>query len=249
MSKQPTLSGSNRFFSAFQRYITLTSTTKRHIHHLPLRAPKHSQPLPHSNYLPLRHASTSSSPSPPPFQKPSTPIYYDLFPRTLSLGPPPTGPFTIDPRALRREFLQLQALAHPDRHSGSNKARAEGTSALINTAYSTLLSPLKRAQYLLHLRGIDVAEDETAKVDDAELLMEVLEVRELIESAEEEGDLEELKRVNEGRRRESEGVLERAFREDDIEGAKRECVRLRYWENVRESLEAWERGKPVVLVH
>ena len=79
--------------------------------------------------------------------------------------------------------------------------------------------------------------------------MEVLEVREAIEAAEEEGELEGLKRVNEGRIRESEGVLGRCFEEDDIEGAKREVVRLRYWENVRESLEGWERGKPVVLVH
>ena len=79
--------------------------------------------------------------------------------------------------------------------------------------------------------------------------MEVLEVRETIESAEEEADLEGLKTVNDGRIRESEGVLERYFAEDDIEGAKREVVRLRYWENVRESLEGWEKGKPVVLVH
>lgn len=79
--------------------------------------------------------------------------------------------------------------------------------------------------------------------------MEVLEVREAIESAEEEGELEGMKGVNQGRIRESEEVLGRCFAEDDIEGAKREVVRLRYWENVRESLEGWERGKPVVLVH
>lgn len=79
--------------------------------------------------------------------------------------------------------------------------------------------------------------------------MEVLEVREAIESAEEEGELEGLKAVNQERIRESEGVLERCFGDDDIEGAKREAVRLRYWENVRESLEGWEKGKPVVLVH
>ena len=79
--------------------------------------------------------------------------------------------------------------------------------------------------------------------------MEVLEVREAIESAEEEGELEGLKAVNSARIRESEGVLERCFGEDDIESAKREAVRLRYWENVRESLEGWEKGKPVVLVH
>ena len=249
MAKQPTLSNSNRFFSAFQRYITLTSTAQPHLHHLPLQASKRPRPLYHPCYLPRRYASTDSDPSRPPPQRPSTPIYYDLFPKTLASGPPPKGPFIIDTRALRKEFLQLQALAHPDRHTGANKSRAEGTSALINAAYSTLLSPLKRAQYLLSLRGIDVAEDETAKVDDAELLMEVLEVREAIESAEEEGELEGLKAVNQERIRESEGVLERCFGEDDIESAKREAVRLRYWENVRESLEGWEKGKPVVLVH
>lgn len=99
------------------------------------------------------------------------------------------------------------------------------------------------------MRGIDVAEDETAKVDDPELLMEVLDAREEIENAREEGELEEMRRVNEERIEESEGVLDRAFRADDLVGAKEEAVRLRYWVNIRESLDAWERGKPVVLVH
>lgn len=58
---------------------------------------------------------------------------------------------------------------------------------MINEAYKTLQDPLKRAQYLLSLRGIDVAEDERLKVEDPELLMEVLEVRENIEAAQEEG--------------------------------------------------------------
>ena len=44
-------------------------------------------------------------------------------------------------------------------------------------------------------------------------------------------------------------VLERAFEEDDVEVAKREAVRLRYWVNVKESLDGWERGKRVVLEH
>ena len=79
--------------------------------------------------------------------------------------------------------------------------------------------------------------------------MEVLEIREAIERAEKEDELEGLKTVNQGLIRESEGVLERCFGEDNIEGAKREVVRLRYWENIRETLEGWEKGKPVVLVH
>ena len=94
-----------------------------------------------------------------------------------------------------------------------------------------------------------MAEDETAKVEDTELLMEVLEMRERIEAVEEEEGLLEMKEVNAGRIEESVEVLEEAFKKDDMERAKEEAVRLRYWVNIRESLDAWERGKPVVLVH
>jgi len=99
------------------------------------------------------------------------------------------------------------------------------------------------------MRGIDVAEDETAKVEDPELLMEVLDTREEIENAREEEELGELKRVNDERIEASEKTLERAFREDDMQLAKSEAVRLRYWVNIKESLDGWEKGKPVVLVH
>ncbi len=175
--------------------------------------------------------------------------YYELFPQTLSAGTPPQGPFHIDPSKLRREFLQLQAKAHPDRHPQAAKVKAEATSAFINEAYKTLLSPLQRAQYLLSLRGLDVADDESAKTDDSELLMVVLEAREEIEEAEEEEQLKPLKMANDARIKESLEVLERAFREDDLTTAKMEAIKLKYWTNIKESIDAWERGKPVILVH
>jgi molecular chaperone HscB len=134
-------------------------------------------------------------------------------------------------------------------HPQSDKKRAEALSSRINEAYKTLQNPLLRAQYLLSLRGIELAEDETAKVEDPELLMEVLDAREAIEEAEKEEDLVEMKEVNEARIRDSEKVLEKAFAEDDVEGAKSEAVRLRYWVNIRESIDAWEKGVPVVLQH
>lgn len=86
-------------------------------------------------------------------------------------------------------------------------------------------------------------------MDDPELLMEVLEARERIEEAEKEEDLGEMKRVNEERIGESTRVLEQAFREDDLEKAKGEAVKLRYWVNIRESIDGWEKGVPVVLQH
>ena len=175
--------------------------------------------------------------------------HYEMFPGTVPMGPPPKGPFVIDVRRLRKEFIQLQAKAHPDRHQGADKARAEGASARINEAYKTLQNPLLRAQYILALRGVNVAEDETAKIDDPELLMEVLETREEIEAAEDENELNPLKERNDSRIEESEKALDAAFKADDIKTAEEEAVKLRYWINIKESLDAWEKGQPVVLVH
>lgn len=245
----PLLLNRQRFFLRFHRYISTTPTPHTSTHHpRPPSAQATTVPPPHQP--PYRSASTSH----PPPSAPPLP-HYALFPQTLPHGAPPRGPFALDPRLLRREFLQLQSRAHPDRHAGPDKARAEGTSALINDAYRTLSSPLLRAQYLLAARGVDVAGDEGAKMggdgnaEEAELLAEVLEVREAIEAAGQEAELEGMKVGNEGRVRESERVLGEAFKRDDVEGARREAVRLRYWTNIKEALDAWEMGKPVVLVH
>ncbi|KAH0565273.1 hypothetical protein GP486_001338 [Trichoglossum hirsutum] len=175
--------------------------------------------------------------------------FYEIFPQSLSSGPPPRGPFSINLQQLRKEFLQLQQNAHPDRHPPEVKHRAEATSAHINEAYRTLQDPLLRAQYLLSLRGFDVAHDETAKLDDCELLLEVMEMREKIEAAEEEEQLLPLKKINDTRIDESVKVLEDAFKVDDMVTAKEEAVKLRYWINIRESLSSWEKGRPLILEH
>ncbi|KAK3366863.1 hypothetical protein B0T24DRAFT_369980 [Lasiosphaeria ovina] len=212
------------------------------------------------------------------------PTYYALFPETLPAGPPPSGPFHIDVRALRREFLRLQAAAHPDFHHHAAKAspssspssstttapdgqqeqredssaqqtvRAAGaTSALINQAYKTLSSPLARAQYLLREQhGADLEGDEHGAETgppDAELLTTVLDAREAIEDAAREADLAPVRAANDARIAACEDALARAFEGGDLEAAKAETVRLRYWINIRESVDNWERGKPVVLHH
>ncbi|KAK7932575.1 hypothetical protein PG985_003287 [Apiospora marii] len=173
------------------------------------------------------------------------------LPRDLPAGAPPRGPFHVDVPTLRREFLKLQAKAHPDMHPQAHKHRADAASARINEAFKTLTNPLLRAQYLLELagRGDNPGTDEAAKVEDPELLMEVLEAREMIEEAESEEDLAPLRDENMARERGSEGVLDECFKTGDLERAAAEAVRLRYWVNIRESIDAWERGKPVVLEH
>jgi molecular chaperone HscB len=215
-------------------------------------------------------AQTGTATSEPPSATSFIPTYYALFPETLPNGPPPRGKFHIDVRALRREFLRLQAASHPDFHhaaassspspqelsSNNSKSaariRAEATSALINAAYKTLSSPLLRGQYLLREQhGIDLEGDEAGAeaAPDPELLMTVLEAREAIEEAEREEDLEEVRAANEERIRESEARLGDALESGDTQSAKEEAVRLRYWVNIREGVNNWERGKPVVLQH
>ncbi|KAF3346266.1 Acyl-CoA dehydrogenase family member 10 [Verticillium dahliae VDG2] len=85
--------------------------------------------------------------------------------------------------------------------------------------------------------------------DEENVQAEAVKAREEIEDAATEAELEGLRAANDARIRASEDVLEAAFRGDDLEAAKREAVRLRYWVNIRDSLDAWESGKPVVLEH
>ncbi|OBT39395.1 hypothetical protein VE00_10316 [Pseudogymnoascus sp. WSF 3629] len=196
------------------------------------------------------HSQQSQQPtqSQPPPQK----THYTLFPLTLPAGPPPAGPFAIDLPSLRREYLRLQASAHPDVHSGASKARAEAMSAVINDAYTTLKDPLRRAEYILSLRGIDTKKEGEKMGDglglgveggvgggggmeDMEFLDEVMEVREAVEGAE-EGEMEGLVRENGERVERCEERLGELMGRGEWEGARGEVVRLRYWRGVGERL-------------
>lgn len=174
--------------------------------------------------------------------------HYDFFPETFPHGPPPKSPFNPDLKRLRREFLQLQAKSHPDLASSDKKRQAEATSMRINEAYKALQDPLKRAQYLLSLRGIDV-EDESAKLSENALLMEVMEAREAVEEVENEEELASIREENNGRIDASVGVLEEAFAAEDVERAAQEAIRLRYWMNIEESIHGWEKGKGGGVLH
>lgn len=184
--------------------------------------------------------------------------HYTIFPQTLPGGPPPGSPFDISLGDLRREFLQLQNVSHPDKYPpGVAKRRAEAFSTLINEAYRTLADPLLRAQYLLReMHSIDVtAEDGAAKhALDPQTLMEVMEVQETIEEVSgdpnAEAKIAELKKENAERVDNGVRELAGAFDRGDIETARTECVRLRFWYNVGEALKEWEPGMTELrLVH
>ena len=93
--------------------------------------------------------------------------------------------YDLDVDRLTAQYHMLQLNYHPDKHSSASekeKMSAQVSSSYINDAYETLNSPLKRAAYILAIKGKD-----TEKVDQSDLSMEVLvEQMELRESL---GDL------------------------------------------------------------
>lgn len=200
---------------------------------------------------PTSASSETSNIAAPPL--PDTATYYTLFPSTLPSGPPPQGPFQIPLPPLRREYLQLQATHHPDKFPPSSPLHKQslGLSALLNNAYRTLSSPLLRAQYLLHhFHNIDVTtEDNSQNVTDQATLLEVMEAQEAVEDAHTEAQIAEIKDENDARVRATEDKMSKAFDTGDIETAKRECLRLKYWTSLGQVLHEWEPGKEVRLVH
>ncbi|KAE8373338.1 HSCB C-terminal oligomerization domain-containing protein [Aspergillus bertholletiae] len=222
-------------------------------------------PRVHHLQQPRHFASTSSSPSATATDTngniqniPDITNHYTIFPKTLPAGPPPSSPFHISVSDLRREFLQLQGIIHPDKYpAGPSKQQAEALSARINEAYRTLSDPLARAQYLLReMHDIDVtAEDGAAHhALDPETLMEVMEVQETIEEVGAEPGAEstiaELKKQNEARVVDCVEKLANAFDKGDMESARQECVRLRFWYNIAQGLKEWEPGLTEIrLVH
>ena len=101
-----------------------------------------------------------------------------------------TAGWQVDIGLLDSRYRQLQREFHPDRFAASGeveKRLAVQTTSLINQAYETLKSPLKRAQYLLELEGIN-ADQESHITSDASFLMQQIELRESLEEAEQGAD-------------------------------------------------------------
>ncbi|WP_440876555.1 co-chaperone HscB [Thalassotalea sp. PLHSN55] len=91
--------------------------------------------------------------------------------------------FNIDLNALSAIYQKLQKAVHPDRFAHSSAQEqlvAVQKSSTINDAYHTLKDPLKRAEYLLKLRGTDMP-SEQASFGDVSFLMRQMELREMLD--------------------------------------------------------------------
>jgi len=116
--------------------------------------------------------------------------------------------FAVDAAALEARYRELQREVHPDRFAAAPEPERRVSMQLatrVNEAYQTLKSPLKRAVYLLRLRGVD-PEFETNTAMPPEFLMEQMSWRERIEAGSE--NPEALLRLRAGLRDESRKIYE-----------------------------------------
>ncbi|WP_199541459.1 Fe-S protein assembly co-chaperone HscB [Paraburkholderia kururiensis] len=93
--------------------------------------------------------------------------------------------FAIETNALDEAYRAVQSQVHPDRFAAAGDAQkriAMQWATRANEAYQTLRNPLRRATYLLHLRGIDVGAENNTAMEPA-FLMQQMEWRESIEDA------------------------------------------------------------------
>ncbi|MDR3213887.1 MAG: Fe-S protein assembly co-chaperone HscB [Azoarcus sp.] len=105
--------------------------------------------------------------------------------------------FGIDDAELDRAWHALQTEVHPDRHASlpdGERRRAMQGALRVNEAYTTLKTPLARAQYLLELAGIDANVIGNA-VMSSEFLIEQMEWREAVEEARAFGDVDALEQL------------------------------------------------------
>jgi molecular chaperone HscB len=102
--------------------------------------------------------------------------------------------FEVDLPSLEARYRELQREVHPDRFAGASQAEQRVSMQLatrVNEAYQTLRSPLRRAEYLLSLQGVD-PEFETNTSMPAGFLADQMERRERLGEVAETGDWQKL---------------------------------------------------------
>jgi molecular chaperone HscB len=150
--------------------------------------------------------------------------------------------FAVDAAALEARYHELQREVHPDRFAAAADAERRVSMQLatrVNEAYQTLKSPLRRAVYILQLRGVDPGlETNTAMPPD--FLMEQMSWRERIEAGSEEP--EALVRLRAGLRDESRKVYEELHDQldegRDDEAASQTVRALMFYAKLDEEIEA-----------
>ena len=127
--------------------------------------------------------------------------------------------FALDTAVLDQRYREVQGRVHPDKHAhlpAAEQRVAMQWATHANEAYQTLKSPLKRAQYLLALRGVDPQVERNTAMP-MEFLVQQLECREVVAEARSERDMDALEGLQREMRREIKSEYETIGRQLDAQ--------------------------------
>ncbi|WP_115717727.1 Fe-S protein assembly co-chaperone HscB [Gallaecimonas mangrovi] len=105
--------------------------------------------------------------------------------------------FELDKDELASRYRRLAAALHPDRFaSGSERDRAQALAktAMLNDAFDTLRHATRRAEYLLSLNGVELA-DESRTLKDTAFLMQQMEWREALMDIEDADGIDAMRKT------------------------------------------------------
>ncbi len=152
--------------------------------------------------------------------------------------------YQIDIAQLEQQYRALQAQVHPDRSAhlpDAEQRLAMQRATLVNEAYQTLRSPLRRARYLLSLHGVDTQEENNT-VMPLDFLMVQMEWREAVVDAQQAKDAAALDRLEAQMKRETRELeaqlAVKLDAEQDYVAAASAVRKLRFMEKLAEEIHA-----------
>ncbi|KAI9063072.1 Co-chaperone Hsc20 [Trametes sanguinea] len=150
------------------------------------------------------------------------------------------NPFVVDVPQLKKQFRAVQAIVHPDRwvsRPPEQQAIAAAMSSRINEALHRLSNPLRRAEYILAREGH--GGEETDKLDDMELLMEIMEAREGLANATSPEEVAEIRAENDAKIQETIQEIEQLAAAKDWPALRTAAVKLKYLQGIDSAAAAW----------
>ncbi|KAJ9064189.1 hypothetical protein DSO57_1033028 [Entomophthora muscae] len=155
---------------------------------------------------------------PPPYST----NYFEFF----ELNPS----YKIDPQSLRLKFFDIQRKTHPDNfYSKTNAGSSEDLSSWVNKAYETLKNPLSRAIYLLELNQVYIGE--SMELRDQSILLEIMELNEAIEDAQNADALHKIIIEVKVKLRDLENQIASEFDNKNYKESQRLVINFKYFQN------------------
>lgn len=160
--------------------------------------------------------------------------------------------FGLEREAIEQAYLERARAVHPDRFASGSTAEqraAMEASAAVNEAHRVIRDPVRRAEYLCKLAGIDVDSNDPrrgAPTMGQAFLVEMIERREALEDARGQGPaaLEAMRGSVDDELDDALDAAVRALEADDPQDAARYLVKRRYLQRLLDEIDGASEPSP-----